>query len=262
MTIQPPITKARYTTIIMPPSPPSSTSPPREVRFASTPTTQTTGSRTLDSTERTSVDHFEAHARHCRSCQDAYHRFKKGKVMCPTGAALAFDTRQHLFRWHSEIWAISSYQPGRGYVRVAMPSGYDHTDAALKLMEKHGSNAVFGEDGKALRKDQDRIHRDSKKKDKHRRHDTHSSTSSTQDAYAAANAFYPTAQYAVQNVSPPSSRGSSSESRRPRSSELAREYAARSDSVAATVGTRIPSPGTYETVTMRPAGHHRSHRRS
>lgn len=143
-----------------------------------------------------------------------------------------------------------------------MPSGYDHTDAALKLMEKHGSNAVFGEDEKALRKDKDRSHHDSKKKDKHRRHDSHSSTSSTQDAYAAANAFYPTARYAVQNVSPPSSRGSSSESRRPRSSELAREYAARSDSVAATVGTRIPSLGTYETVTMRPAGHHRSHRRS
>ncbi|PNS15032.1 hypothetical protein CAC42_2261 [Sphaceloma murrayae] len=251
-------TNPRYTTVTMPPSPPSSISP-REVHFAGAPTTINTGRRIMNDHERASVDHFETHARTCHKCQNAYERFKKGKHMCTMGRQYANDTVYHLFRYHGEIFSVRSYREGRGYVCVDMPANYHHIDAALKLVEKHGAKALFGGDIASTRKEKD------KKKDKHHRHDSHGSATSytsRDDAYAAANTFYPAAQHSNHTVSPPSSRTSSTDSRRPRSSELNREYQLRSDSLAATIGSRIPVAGTYETVTMRPATHNTCHRRS
>ncbi|KAF2227445.1 hypothetical protein BDZ85DRAFT_3501 [Elsinoe ampelina] len=229
--------------------------PTMEVRFAAADVSIPTGMRILNPQEKASVTHFEGHAATCRHCQDAYHRFKAGKIMCAHGAALISDVNNHIVRYHSEIF--SRRDPT---VRISMPTEFKHIDDALKLIEKKGPRAPFGLDDKKIKKEAEgRSHHSSSKKDKHKRVDSHGSASYTQDQYAAAQAFYPSSPFSVRNMSPSSSRTSSTESRRPRSFELDQAYGQRSESVAATIGTRAPA---YDTKDFKPSlSRHKSHRR-
>ncbi|KAF4554305.1 Hypothetical protein D9617_4g000580 [Elsinoe fawcettii] len=253
MTVQHP-TAVRRTTVTMPPSPPQSSTSPREVRFATSATSIPTGTRTLDAAEKASVFYFESHANGCRHCRDAYNRFKDGKFMCRMGATFIRDVGHHIKLSRGQIVAV------RDGVFISMPSEFKHIEAALKLVDKRGPDAPFGVDNKKLLREAEGRGHHSSRKDKHKRVDSHSTKDYTQEKYAAAQAFYGGQQYTVQNMSPASSRTSSTESRRPRSFELDQAYAPRSDSVAATIGSRAQA--AYDTKNYRPSSsRHKSSRK-